>query len=372
MTSIPLLVPYMPTTDQVVKYFRQIDSNRKYTNFGPLCAEFESRVAAVATDASSTAYASSVANCTLGIELALLALDLAPGSRVLLPSVTFAATATAVIRSGMTPVFADVDPGTWALTPDIARSVLQVSSVSAVLPVSTFGYAHDASQWDAFTLQTGVPVIIDAAGAFGNQRVGETTDVVFSFHATKSFGAAEGGAVVSSVQHRVDRIRKLSNFGLDTSTGLLDEIGTNAKMSEYHCALGLASFDHWERIKSERIELYRHYSQRASEACERVVLQTKSPDGVYPLFPVLLPEGCSARDASAWLSTRGIETRGWYSPPLHLHPALRDADTAGTLEVCENIGGRIIGLPFFVDMSELQIEAVLRELAAWLADQGAY
>lgn len=369
MTSIPLLVPYMPTTDQVVDYLRQIDKNRKYTNFGPLCAQFEARVAAESVDAGRTAHAGSVANCTLGIELALSALDLAPGSRVLLPSVTFVASATAVIRSGMTPVFADVDPASWALTPAIAREALHSGAVHAVLPVSTFGYAHESAEWDAFTSQTGVPVVIDAAGAFGNQRVGETTDVVFSFHATKSFGAAEGGAVVSSVKSRIDRIRKLSNFGLDTSTGLLDEIGTNAKMSEYHCALGLASFDHWEHIKAERIELFQRYSQRTSEICERVTLQMKSPAGVYPLFPVLLPEGCSARDASARLGARGIETRGWYSPPLHLHPALRDAETAGTLEVCENIGGRILGLPFFVGMTAAQIDTVLHELAAWLADE---
>ncbi|QWP78548.1 DegT/DnrJ/EryC1/StrS family aminotransferase [Lysobacter sp. K5869] len=363
MNIIPLLVPHMPTADSLLPYLRRIDENRHYTNFGPLNAEFERRIAADAGRGWLPEQVTTVANCTVGLELALQALELPPGARVLIPAITFAATATSVVRVGMTPVLSDVDARNWLLTPQLARAALAAGRIDAVVPVSTFACPHDTDEWDAFVRETSVPVVMDAAGAFGNQGPGELIDLVYSFHATKSFGTAEGGAVLSRSVERIKRIRKLSNFGIDTSVGMLDSIGTNGKMSEYHCAIGLASFDQWEDTKRARRELSARYERALARDCPFLGHQAKPAGGVYPLLPVLLPPGASAAQWGERLAAQGIQSRRWYSPSLHTHPALRGVRTAGPLQVALDIGERILGIPFYLGMSDEDIARVCAALA---------
>lgn len=368
MTKIPLLVPHMPTAAQLGDYLAQIDVNRSYTNFGPLCREFERRILDELDPAGRGLSVTTVSNCTVGLELALQSASLPPRARILIPSLTFVATATAVVRAGHVPVLADVDPDNWTLTPAIAAALVGPHRVDAVMPVSTFGYAHDPSDWDRLSRECRVPVVIDAAGAFGNQQAGETTDVVFSFHATKSFGAAEGGVVVSRNRSRVEKIRRLSNFGIDLGVGTISEFGTNAKMSEYHCAIGLASFDMWAGVKSARVELHRRYQRALADTLPTLRLQQKDESGIYPLLPVLVPAGSLAASAAAFLAARDIEARRWYCPPLHRHPALAGAEVAGDLSVSDDIGGRILGIPFFIGMRDDEMQRVVQALSDWLEE----
>jgi len=196
-SRIPLLVAQLPDTEALTPYLRQIDANRWYTNFGPLVTQLEQRFAASFAPTPVAPVAISASNGTAGLELALCALELMPGARVLLPALTFVATATSVIRSGYRPIIGDVDPDTWLLTPEIARAYAALHRIDAVMPVATFGNPQDVDAWDRFVEDTGIPVIIDAAGAFGNQRAGRRCHVVFSLHATKALAAGEGGMVVS-------------------------------------------------------------------------------------------------------------------------------------------------------------------------------
>src|SRR5688572_20188916 len=107
MERIPLLLPSMPSADALLPFLRRIDANRHYTNFGPLCLEFEAWLAQRAPARDGGWAVTTMANATLALELALQAFDLAPGARVLLPAITFVASATAVLRRGLVPVIAD-------------------------------------------------------------------------------------------------------------------------------------------------------------------------------------------------------------------------------------------------------------------------
>ena len=370
---IPLLIPEMPDAERLLPFLRRIDANAHYTNFGPLVREFESKLLdAMTPNATSIADLSvtTLGNATVALELALQTLDLARGAHVLVPGITFAASATAIVRAGLIPFIADVDPESWVLTPAIAKRALQETKISAVMPVATFGYAHDAGEWDQFTCETGIPVLIDAAGAFGNQQPGRTTDVVFSFHATKSFGAAEGGAVLSSDSERVKRIRALSNFGIDTRIGQLTELGTNGKMSEYHAALALATFEDWPRIQRERIALHEAFVADLKRHCPRVSFQRKDPKGIYPLLSVLLPEHASAAPVAEHMEAAGVQTRRWYSPSLHLHPALRDVPRMRDMETATDLGNRILGLPFHLKLEQTQCSQIIEALNDALDAQG--
>lgn len=340
---IALLVPTLPSASDVLPWLNQIDENRRYTNFGPLCQAFERELAGLA----AARHAVSVSSCTLGLELALGALNIPPGSPVLLPAMTFPATATAVLRAGLTPVFGDVDEVALSLTPEIARRALAEASVAAVVPVALHGYLHDAAAWDAFTAETGIPVLIDAAAAAGHQTVGATTAAVFSLHATKPLAAGEGGFVATNDAELARRIKVASNFGFEASE--IRSPGTNAKLSEYHAAVGLAALGHWPEWKARRRALYESYAAALArpELRSRVSLATQS--SATPNLCVQFHAGIGER-YQGLLAESGIETRRWYWPPLHRHAAFAKCRRAGNLGVTDRLADRLLGLPYHLDL----------------------
>ena len=147
MNRIPLLIPELPSVAELQPYLERIDAARWYSNFGPLCREFEGALAGmfIAKNAQPVRV-TTVSSCTLGLELALRALDLAPGSQVLLPALTFVASATAVVRAGLVPVAADVDPQSWLLTPEIARAACARRRALGHACARTRRHAHEGAQ----------------------------------------------------------------------------------------------------------------------------------------------------------------------------------------------------------------------------------
>jgi dTDP-4-amino-4,6-dideoxygalactose transaminase len=164
------------------------------------------------------------------LELGLQALGVGRGMRVLLPALTFPATALAVMRCGAVPVFGDVCPRRWTLTPAIAVAALERELFDLVMPVATFGQSLPHGDWDQFVASTKVPVLADAAAALGVQAIGRLVHWTFSLHATKPMGIGEGGLFVSADAAVTERVRRLANFGFDAGIVRL-EGGTNAKLS---------------------------------------------------------------------------------------------------------------------------------------------
>lgn len=360
---IPLLVAQLPDTDALLPYLRQIDANRWYTNFGPLVIQLEQRFAASFAPTPIAPTAITAASGTAGLELVLGALELPPGSRVLLPALTFVATATAVIRAGYQPLIGDVDASTWLLTPETAREYVAKHRVAAVMPVATFGNPQDVDAWDAFVAETGIPVVIDAAGAYGNQRVGRYCHVVFSLHATKALAAGEGGLVVSYDQTLTSRVRRLSNFGIDLERGSQVFVaGENGKLSEYHAAVAHAALDQWPVMVERRRAVQARYQHVLDQHCPDMRLQRRAENGIYPILVGLLPSGMRARELQPELLARGIETRQWYCPTLDRHPAFATF-AAGPLPVAHDLAERLLGLPFFVDIDEEQMLRVGHAMA---------
>jgi len=359
---IPLLVPDMPNADALLPYLRRIDNARWYTNFGPLAREFEAALSAC-LDADKPPGLVSVSNCTSGLELSLLALGLTAGARVLVPSLTFVATATAVLRAGCIPVAGDVDPESWLLTPAIAKEARKKRDIAAVMPVATFGAPQDPGAWDRFTAETGTPVVIDAAGAFGNQAVGSSNIVVVSMHATKSLGIGEGGFVAARDQVFLDEVRRLTNFGIQLPSGIVGQAGTNAKLSEYHAAVGLAALARWPESARVRRELGARYRYMLDLRCSNATRQRRPDDGVYTIMTVSLPAGVDALKVMSSLQVANIETRRWYYPLIPDHPGLRRTEIAGDLPCARLLSGRILGLPFHATLSDEDIDRVCTMLA---------
>lgn len=368
---IPLLVPDMPTAAQLLPWLERIDQSRWYSNFGPLCRALEAAMLERFNVRNpAPVHLTTVSNGTLGLELALMALDLAPGARVLVPALTFVATATAVLRAGLVPVVCDVDPDDWLLTPALARAALARGPVDAVLTVATYGCPHDTDAWDAFSAETGLPVMIDAAGAFGNQWRTGTATLVFSLHATKSFAAGEGGLVVSRDAELVARVRQLSNFGINldpratTPVGQVDLPGSNAKLSEYHAAIGLANLEHWDALSARRIALFGRYRALLEAIPGFAPLWQRCPADITRTLLCFRVTAVGLREAiEVACREAGVETRRWYLPLIHRHDGFTELPDAGPMPVAEMLSGQLIGLPFHNQLDQPALERICGAVA---------
>lgn len=365
--QVPLLIPTVPDRTALWPYLERIDAARHYTNFGPLVKELESRLKQrFQSHSEIPLHVSTVSNATLGIELTLKALDLPAGSLILVPALTFVATITAIISAGYIPVVADIDPDNWLLTPEIAMAAIAASGARAAVVVATFGHPQNAREWSRFQQQSGVRIVIDAAAAFGSQWV-DAADipVIFSMHATKSLPAGEGGFIVSGQASINALVCQMSNFGinLDPNSGVpvgyLSSSGTNAKLSEFHAAVGLASLDDWDQQALLRQRLYQRYRMRLEQSCgEELTWQAGPLPNAATTFCIRL--GSEARRAHLEMLCReqGIATRRWYQPLLHRH-----APEIGKIIVlptphAEAVASDLIGLPFFIGMTDAQIASI--------------
>lgn len=367
MERIPLLIPDMPRADELTGLLREIDAHRWYTNFGPLARRFEAQLAG-GFEQHAPVSVVSVCNCTLALELLLAACRLPAASTVLVPALTFVATGTAIRRAGHRVLLADVDPQRWTLTPEIARAAAEAQRVACVIPVAMLGCPVDAGQWDAFSAETGIPVIIDAAGAFGNQAAGRRVAAAFSLHATKTMGMGEGGFAVSGDADWIERVRCLSNFGIDPGDFKVHQAGSNAKLSEYHAAVGIAALARWPERAALRSALATEYRQCLEAKCDGIRFQQRPVGGAYAAFCVLLPASTDPNLVGSRLSAVGIETRRWYYPPLNGHPAFADSAVAGKLAATTRISSSLLGLPFHLDLNPVGIDRIARELAQILGD----
>ncbi|WPB57760.1 DegT/DnrJ/EryC1/StrS family aminotransferase [Xylophilus sp. GOD-11R] len=379
--GIALLVPDMPSPKALMPWLQRMHEARHYSNFGPLVCELEKRLAArFVGHGRGRPAVTTVSSATTGLELVLQALDLPPGSRVLVPALTFVATATAVLRAGHVPVLCDVDADSWLLTPEIARRACADVEVRAVMPVAAFGAPHDARAWDAFSRATGLPVVIDAAAAFGGQWLHDTAlTLVFSLHTTKSLPAGEGGLVVSHDDALVARVRQLSNFGINLQArrkvpvGALAEAGTNAKMSEFHAAVGLASLERWDERAALRRDTFARYAGVLEAAAPGRLRWQRLAGGE----PVAAPVGMCLRLPGATARSRfeklchddGVGTRRWYQPLLTQMTALQPLCEAMDCPQAQAIAQDLVGVPFFLGLSPADQDRVAALLSAALVDR---
>lgn len=360
--SIPLMRPLLPTADALLPYLREIDSSRWYTNFGPMVDRFESNLAVLLGLAQENLVC--VTSGTIGLTVSLRGLDAPPGSYCLIPSWTFSATPLAVKWAGMVPWFLDVEESTWMLDPQKALQLLPHidGDVGAVMPVSAFGTPVDVEAWDEFERETGIPVVIDAAAGFDGAEFGRAP-IVISLHATKVFGIGEGALIASRNLEFAARIRAMSNFGF---SGARESalVGTNAKISEYAAAVGMAALDRWPQTRAAFATATRYY-EAAFAAVDGVSLAPGiSQNRVRSTLSIRLSEPVAGALIAA-LGSGGIAARQWWGIGCHRMPAFKDAPRM-PLPVTDELAQSVVGLPFSQDISEQDVltvrDAVIRAL----------
>jgi dTDP-4-amino-4,6-dideoxygalactose transaminase len=344
---------------QIAPYLRSIDERRCYSNYGPLACQLQAELSRHIGCPENTLI--TVSSATAGLTAALLALDLPANSFCLMPSWTFAATPHATLAAGLTPWFHDVDSHTWALNPQAVSETFQRNKcpARAVIVVAPFGTPLDFTAWQHFQEKTGVPVIVDAAAAFDTVRASSLISVV-SLHATKILAAGEGGFVITPNPHMRDRVMGCSNFGFEGSR-IAQRRAINAKMSEYHAAVALASLECWPEMRLSHLQITDWYRQ-SIDRLPGVCLQPMSDQGWAGSTTNMLFESHLAEDVAHHLLREGIETRMWWGYGCQAQPAFA-ACPHDELSTTEQIAPRVLGLPHFPDMKKSDVWQVAGALS---------
>ncbi|WP_201157751.1 DegT/DnrJ/EryC1/StrS family aminotransferase [Rhodobaculum claviforme] len=372
---VPVFRPLLPCVERLLPYLRRIDATRLYSNRGPLVEELEGRLAdLIAVPPHGLRLA---ASGTLALMLAILAhagRGVAEGARpvALMPAFTFVATAQAAEMCGWRPVFADVDPVRWTLDPDAVRAHPDFGRAGLIVAAAPYGILPDIAGLARLQAETGVPVVVDAAAGFealcdAPGTVSDTVPMALSFHATKSFSTAEGGAVAWGCASGQRRVMQIANFGF-FGTRAARTIGLNAKMSDYHAAVGLAMLDDLAARRAAQAHVADSYARAAQG---RVAGRLHLPPRISPAYALYeaTDAGACAR-AEAALHADAIESRRWYGHGVHREPWFADtqapeakAEAAGVLPVTCRLCDRLLGLPTAPDLDLASIAWIVAALA---------
>lgn len=356
--AIDYLIPDMPSAEELLPFLHEIDQNRYYSNFGPLHRRFKTGLCDRFFPCLTEGQVTLVASGTVAIEVALRSLQLDAGSEVLVPVYTFPATAQAVVNCGLKPVFADIDREMFQLTPKTASELMSRQHFAAVLPVAVAGIPVNAKAWAEFSYESQIPVVVDAASALGNQPIEAGLLYAFSLHATKAFGIGEGGVVVDS-RPEVVNLAPRTNFGFDG--GRIVVQGGNYKVSEYHCAVGLAQLNRFEQLLSTRKTIYQFYVEQLEKVSQWISWQ-KNPCDVIPSNLIVNCEAVSAKELHAGLSESGVISRRLFWPLLCDHDFNFSDQKKSVFPAAYEVSEQWLSLPYHNFLSKDDITYVIEKI----------
>jgi perosamine synthetase len=315
-------------------------------------------------------HAISCTNGTAALHLALLALGIGPGDEVIVPALTFIASANAVRYCGATPRFADSKADTWNIDPDsVARLV--TPATRAIMPVHLFG--NPAALNELAAVAADVPLVEDAAEAHGARYEGRHAGSLgavgtFSFYGNKIVTTGEGGMVVTDDDELAERVALFRSQGQAPGrTYWFPVVGFNYRMTNIEAAIGVAQLETLDAKLERRRAVAARY-RSALEDVPGIEFQAVEPRGesAHWMVGVVLPvEGETDRDAvAADLGDDGVETRPFFYP-LHSMPPYASGGDA--CPVATDIAARGLCLPTFGGLSDADVDYVCERLSAAVA-----
>ncbi|GAA0134427.1 aminotransferase class I/II-fold pyridoxal phosphate-dependent enzyme [Paenibacillus sp. YSY-4.3] len=364
MDYIPFLKPKVVPKQYYQHYLDEIDASRIYTNNGPLNKRFEERMLREYFNNEGSVV--TVSNATIGLLLAISQLK-RQGKYALMPSFTFPATPLSAMWCGLEPYYIDIDPEHWCMDEHLLELALEElgDEAAVVVPYATFGTQLDLAYYNSL-IRRGIPVVIDAASSFGTAIEEQDLSsfggaMVFSFHATKSFGVGEGGIVYSGDVELIQSIQRSTNFGFNEER-VSGQLGLNGKISEYTAAVGLATLD----VFSEKIKIREKIGEWYKEALKEYKLaesgwkvQAVAGKIAYQFYPILCPFDQENKHYVNKLQASSIQVRTYFAPPCH-RQKMFDSHPRTSLAVTEEISRRILSLPVWEDIRQDQIEHIVR------------
>jgi len=302
---------------------------------------------------------------TSALHMALLALGVGPGDEVITSPHTFVATVEAILYTGATPVFVDIDDVTYTMDPALLAGTI-TPRTKAVVPVHIYGQPADM---DAIReAAPGVAIVEDACQAHGamykGRRVGSLGDAgCFSFYPSKNLGACgEGGMVVTTNPGTAATIRALRDHG-QTDRARHDLLGFNCRMSGFQGAALRVKLAHLDRWNQQRRAAAAEYTRLLAKADLRLPREVRGNTHVFHLYVVQ----SELRDQlRAFMAERGIGTGVHYPKPVHLQGGYGHLGYGrGSFPAAERLGGRVLSLPMFPGITQSEIEEVADAVIAF-------
>ncbi len=341
------------------------------SGMGPRVLEFERSFAKFV----GARHAVALVNGTAALHAALLAADVGPGDEVILPSFTFVGAANAVLLTGATPVFADIDKETYCLRLDSVEEGL-TRKTKAIIPTDLYGLPADLSEIIDFVQGKGIVVVEDAAQAhgavFNGKRIGSIADMTcFSFYAGKNVTTGEGGMVTTNDDEHAQALRMIRSHGEQRPYWTV-RIGHNYHMTEVCAAIGYAQLKKLPSFLEKR----RRNAEIATEklGMSGKLILPKEPEGrkhSWYLYTARL-RGVNAAKRNKIVDrlwSKNIEAAVYYSTPVHSTPLYRESNVArrGRLPETEKASRQVFSLPVHPRVSENDIEYVAETLRKTIA-----
>jgi perosamine synthetase len=312
-------------------------------------------------------HAISANNGTTALHLALVGLDLQPGDEVIIPTVTYIATANAVRYCGATPVLADVCPDTMNLDPaDLERRI--TPRTKGIIPVHLYGHPADMTAINAIAQRHGLWVLEDAAEAHGAEVAGKRVGslgrcATFSFFGNKIVTTGEGGMITTDDDELAARLRLFRGQGMDPKRRYwFPVVGYNYRMTNIEAALGLAQMETVDAALADRARLAGWYHAALAPLAEHIVLPQVKPwaSHVYWMYTIFLRQGGEQeRDAvMRHMDEAAIETRPVFYP-MHVLPPYREEQR---FPVADTWAARGINLPTHQDLTEADVQRIAQSL----------
>lgn len=326
------------------------------TRFEEMFAQFCGRRHAIATS-----------NGTTALHLTLVALDIGPGDEVIVPTLTFIATANVVVYTGAKPVFVDSEPTTWNIDPVRLEEAI-TPRTRAIIPVHLYGHPADMDPILALAEQHNLAVIEDAAEAHGasykGRPVGQLGDMgAFSFYGNKIVTTGEGGMVVTDRSDLAEKIRQLRDHGMSPDRRYWHSmLGYNYRMTNLQAALGVAQMEKIETLLAAKRRIAQTYNEILQDVPGIVLPPAEAwAENVYWLYSILIEAdrfGHERDELRAYLRDQEIDSRPFF-PPLHMQPIY---NTGQQLPVAEHLARAGLNLPSAVGLKSEDIRRVAQAI----------
>lgn len=331
------------------------------SSIGKYIEEFEEKFAAFC----GVKYGISTSNGTTALHLALATLGIGPGDEVIIPSLTFIATANAVTYVGAKPIFVDVEMDTWNIDPEKIKEKIN-SRTKAIIPVHLYGHPVNMQMVQSIARKYNLFIIEDAAEAHGaeyrGKRVGGLGDCAcFSFFGNKIITTGEGGMIVTNNRLFAERAKMLRGHGASKSRKYYHpQLGFNYRMTNLQAALGVAQLKKIDSLIKRKREIAKLYIKNLSNTSPDLILQSEMnwAKNVFWMFSIVINNNLDRSVFMQKLRKFGVDSRPFFYP-MHKHGRYR---TQEKLPVSEFLGKKGINLPSSVTLKDEQINYICESI----------